>query len=95
MAQEQEKPEKLQVQDLINELAYQQSAGIHTFGVCQIDGCTNSARGSLRCKKHTKEELAKFITCPKASKLSMFFHHRMMIQANIDDCISDILSEYN
>ena len=91
---EQEKNKKEIIQDLIHELAYQQAYGIHTMGYCSLEGCTNAARGALKCKKHTKEELAKLITCPKATKLSMFFHHRMMIQANIEDLIADVLIDY-
>lgn len=88
------KPSKEKVRDLIGSLAYQQQAGIHTMGYCNIEGCDFTARGSLRCKKHAKEELATIIGCPTATKLSKFFHHRMMIQINIDDLINEILSNY-
>lgn len=93
MAQDKTQTKKEIVRDLIHELAYQQAPGIHTYSRCSAKGCEKSARGGLTCKKHTKEKLAKLIGCPRATKLSMFYHHRMILQANIEDLTEIILDD--
>lgn len=75
---------------LIHALAYQNTAGVHTYGKCSADGCQNAARGGAHCSDCVEKALGKEVGVELAQHLQGLFYKRMEIQSDIDELTGEI-----
>lgn len=78
------------VQSLIHALAYQSTAGVHTYGLCSNGRCENTARGSAHCSDCVEKQLMEETNLGFAFNLRMLYEQRMEIQSEIDELIGEL-----
>ena len=76
--------------DLAHNLAYQNSAGVHTMGQCSSGACKNTARGSAHCGDCVEKKLAEIIGADAARELHELYHERMVLQDMIETMIGEM-----
>ena len=75
---------------LIHSLAYQQAAGIHTYGVCSNGDCTRTARGSAHCAQCVTKALEKEIGPTLPGRLRILYRRREELQSDINELLGEL-----
>lgn len=77
-------------QSLMHALAYQNTAGAHTYGQCSSGECKKMARGCAHCSDCVESALAKETNVGFAFNLRMLYEQRMEIHSEIDELIGEL-----